>query len=385
MRGRTDRSGKGFLKITHVVENLNRGGLERVVIDLAHAQQASGDLPRVVCLFESGTLAHELTAKGIDVVACHKGAGFDLGALRRLRRALAADAGEAVVHTHNLIAHDYAALALLGLPRYRLINTRHGMGGTPVARLRGALYRLSMRWTDHVVAVCEAARRNLVEREGLPANKVVSVPNGIPVATFTPASDAARRRLAEHEGVAPTTRMVGFVGRLNWAKDLPSMLRAFALLQQRRPDTALILVGDGALHEDLTTLAASEGIAECVRFLGDRSDVRDLLQAFDVFAMSSVSEGYSIALLEACATALPIVATAVGGNAEIAVDGVNGRIVPVSDPRAFADALEFVLGDPARAIAMGHRGRDWALEQATIARMHARYRALYERPVKGLI
>ncbi|MEO5625609.1 MAG: glycosyltransferase [Dokdonella sp.] len=373
------------MKITHVVENLNRGGLERVVIDLAHAQRASGDEPRVVCLFEPGTLAHELTAQGIEVVACHKGGGFDFAALRRLRRTLAADAGEAAVHTHNLIAHDYAALALIGLSRKRLINTRHGMGGTPVARLRGALYQLSMRWTDHVVAVCEAARRNLVEREGLPAAKVVSVPNGIQVDTFTPASDDARRRLAESEGLPATTRLIGFVGRLNWAKDLPSMLRAFARLQQRRPDTALILVGDGALRAELTELAASEGIADHVRFLGDRSDVRELLQAFDVFAMSSVSEGYSIALLEACATALPIVATAVGGNAEIAVDGVNGRIVRAREPAAFADALESVLADPARAVAMGHRGRDWALEQATIARMQARYGELYERSAKGLL
>lgn len=373
------------MNITHVVENLNRGGLERVVIDLAHAQQAHGDLPRVVCLFEPGTLAHELTAQGIEVVACHKGTGFDLGALRRLRRVLAADAGDAVVHTHNLIAHDYTALALLGLRRQRLINTRHGMGGAPVARLRGALYQLSMRWTDHVVAVCEAARRNLVEREGLPAAKVVSVPNGIQVATFTPASDAARHRLAESQGLPATTRLVGFVGRLNWAKDLPSMLRAFARLQQRRRDTALILIGDGALRAELTELAASEGITERVRFLGDRSDVRELLQAFDVFAMSSVSEGYSIALLEACATALPIVATAVGGNAEIAVDGVNGRIVPAGQPDAFADALESVLADPAGAAEMGRRGRAWALEQATIARMHARYREIYQRPAKALV
>jgi glycosyltransferase involved in cell wall biosynthesis len=373
------------LKITHVVENLNRGGLERVVIDLARAQRASGDVPRVVCLFEPGTLAHELIGQGIEVIACHKGAGFDFGALRRLRRALAADAGEAVVHTHNLIAHDYTALALLGLPRRRLVNTRHGMGGTPVARLRGALYQWSMRGTDHVVAVCEAARRNLVEREALPVAKVASVPNGIHVSDFSPASDAARHQLAEREGLPAATRLIGFVGRLNWAKDLPTLLRAFAQLQRHRSDAALILVGDGALRPELTRLAASEGIADRVRFLGDRSDVRELLQAFDVFAMSSVSEGYSIALLEACATALPIVATAVGGNAEIAVDGVNGCVVPAGESGAFADALESVLADPSRALEMGRRGRDWALEQATVARMQARYREIYERPAKGLI
>jgi glycosyltransferase involved in cell wall biosynthesis len=371
------------MKITHVVENLNRGGLERVVIDLAITQRENGDEPRIVCLFQSGSLAHELTAHGIDVVACNKGAGFDVRALLRLRQLLAAGPQGGVVHTHNVIAHDYAWLALLGFPRRRLINTRHGMGGKPAGRLRVALYRLSMRWTDHVVAVCEAARRTLVEREALPADKVVSVPNGIHVDRFTPASATAHRTLTDALGLPATARVIGFVGRLNWAKDLPTLIRAFALVRRDIANAALVLVGDGALREELAALAAREGVAGDVHFLGDRGDVRDLLQGFDVFAMSSVSEGYSIALLEACATALPIVATAVGGNAEIAVEGVNGRIAPAGDPGALADALGSVLADPEQGRAMGLRGRDWAADEATVARMFARYRKLYETPAKA--
>jgi len=371
------------LAITHVVENLNRGGLERVVIDLVRAQRAAGDRPRVVCLFEPGALAGELTSQGIEVSACRKGDGFDLAALRRLRTLLATDDAHAVVHTHNLLAHDYAALALLGRRRSAFLNTRHGMGGTPVGRLRAALYRLSMPRTDRIVAVCVAAKRNLIERERLPAHKVVSVPNGIPIASFGAASPAAHERLATTLGLAAARRIVGFVGRLNWAKDLPTMVRAFAQLHARRPDSALVLVGDGALRAELEGLAAAQGIAAHVHFLGDRSDVRELLQGFDVFAMSSVTEGYSIALLEAAATGLPIVATAVGGNAEIALDGVNGRIVPPGDPSALAAAVEEILIDPIAAAAMGRRGREWALREATVERMHARYRALYESIAKG--
>ncbi|MEO7433119.1 MAG: glycosyltransferase [Dokdonella sp.] len=371
------------MKIVHVVENLNRGGLERVVIDLVLAQRAAGDAPRVVCLFEPGSLAPELTAQGIDVIACRKGAGIDVSALRRLRRALAQDAGDAVVHTHNLLAHDYTALALIGLSNRRLINTRHGMGGNPVGQLRFAVYRLSMRWTHAVVAVCEAARRNLVARERIPSGKVVSVPNGIHVERFIPASTLAHARLAEDLGLPAATQLVGFVGRLNWAKDLPTMIRAFARVCRDRRDVALIVVGDGALRAELAALADSEGVAATIHFLGDRSDVRELLQGFDIFAMSSVSEGYSIALLEACATGLPIVATAVGGNAEIVVDGVNGRIVPPGDPAALAQALETMLADPDRRRAIGSRGRKWALEHATVARMLSGYAALYERPSKA--
>lgn len=372
------------MKITHVVENLNRGGLERVVIDLAIAQRENGDEPRILCLFEPGALATELAAHGIDVVACNKRDGLDVGALLRLRRLLAGAAGSDVVHTHNVIAHCYAALALVGLPRRRLLNTRHGMGGKPAGRLRVALYRLSMHWTDHVIAVCEAARRNLIEHESLPSDRISSVPNGIHVEQFTPTSRAARQALASTLGLPAGTRVVGFVGRLNWAKDLSTLIRAFALLRVRQTDVELVIVGDGAMRAELAALAASEGIEDAVHFFGDRGDVCELLQGFDVFAMSSVSEGYSIALLEACATALPIVATAVGGNAEIAVDGVNGRIVAARDPKAFAAALGSVLADPARAREMGRVGRDWAVEEATVARMLARYRELYERPSKAL-
>lgn len=366
------------LAITHIVENLNRGGLERVVIDLVLAQRAAGDRPRVLCLFEPGTLAGELTSRGIEVSSCGKGSGFDIGALRRLRDFLAADPDGMVIHTHNLLAHDYAFLALFGRRCRAFLNTRHGMGGTPVGWLRAALYRLSMPRTDHVVAVCEAARGNLVERERLPAGKVVSVPNGIPIETFTAASPAAHDRLTADLGLPSATRLIGFVGRLNWAKDLPTLLRAFAQLRTRRSDCALVLVGDGALRGELEVLVDSLNVTREVHFLGDRSDVRELLQGFDLFAMSSVTEGYSIALLEAAATGLPIVATAVGGNAEIAVEGVNGRIVPSGNPARLAHAIELVLADPTKATEMGRRSREWALVEASVKRMRARYRQLYE-------
>lgn len=366
------------LAITHVVENLERGGLERAVIDLVLAQREAGDRPRVVCLFEPGALASELTSRGIEVSACRKGGGFDFAALRRLRALFATDDPATVVHTHNLLAHDHAALALLGYRRKALVNTRHSMGGRHSGLLRMTLYRLSMSRTGHVVAVSEAVGRSLVARERLAAGKIVSVPNGIPIETFTAASPSARERLAAMLGVDAGHSIVGFVGRLNWAKDLPTMLRAFALVRARRPGCVLVLVGDGVLRGELEALAQAEGIAAHVRFLGDRGDVRELLQGFDLFAMSSVTEGYSIALLEAAATGLPIVATAVGGNAEIAREGVNGRIVPPGDPAALAAAIGDVLASPATAADMGRRGREWALREATVERMRTRYRELYE-------
>ena len=134
---------------------------------------------------------------------------------------------------------------------------------------------------------------------------------------------------------------------------------------------------DGALRAALEAQCAALGLGDAVRFLGDRSDVRQLLQGFDVFALSSLSEGYSMALLEACASGLPIVATDVGGNSEIVVDGRNGLTVAPADGEALAGAIAALLREPGRAVRMGQAGRDWALREASIATMAARYDALY--------
>lgn len=368
------------LRIVHVVENLERGGLERMVIDLAAAQRAAGHAVRIVCLYAPGALAGELSGQGIAVQACDKRAGADLSALRRLRAQLRA-APDTIVHTHNANAHYHAVAAAIGLPRAsapaRVLNTRHGMGAAH-PRSRGEwLYRRTMRRTDVVIAVCEAARARFAAQGVRPRRALLAVPNGIRIDAFAPAGDERRAALRSVLGLAPDTRIVGTVGRLNPVKDQRSLLQAFARVHADARDTALVLVGDGALRAALEAEAAALDIAEAVRFLGDRGDVRQLLQGFDAFALSSLSEGYSMALLEACASGLPIVATDVGGNREIVADGGNGLLVPAARPDALADALAALLRDPARAAAMGRVGRAWALREASIETMAARYETLY--------
>ena len=364
------------LDIAHVVENLERGGLERMVIDLALAQQAAGHRPRVACLFAPGALAGELRGQGIEVFACHKAAGLDIGAVRRLRAWLQAVPGT-VVHTHNANAHYHTVAAMFGSPTSRLLNTRHGMGASQ-PRSRGEwLYRRSMWRTDVVAAVCEAARARFADQGVRPRARLLAVPNGIRVETFAAANAERRAALRNVLGLAPGTRIVGTVGRLNPVKDQAMLLRAFARVHAEAADTALLLVGDGALRMELEAQAMAGGAGDAVHFLGDRGDVRQLLQGFDVFALSSRSEGYSMALLEACASGLPIVATDVGGNREIVVDDRNGLIVPAADATALATALLGLLRDPARAHRLGTVGRDWALREASVQAMAARYEALY--------
>lgn len=370
------RDAAATLDIAHVVENLERGGLERMAIDLVGAQHAAGHRCRVACLFEPGALAHELESQGIGVHACRKRSGFDPGAISRLRAWLRAVPGT-VVHTHNANAHYHTVAAGIGLPLARTVNTRHGMGAAQPGSRGEWLYRRTMARTDVVAAVCEAARARFAQQGVRPRERLLAVPNGIRVEAFSCASDERRAALRNLVGLAPGVRIIGTVGRLNPVKDQATLLRAFARMHAASADSALVLVGDGALRATLEAQSTVLGIGDAVRFLGDRSDVRQLLQGFDAFVLSSLSEGYSMALLEACASGLPIVATDVGGNREIVADGSNGLLVASADEAALAEAMAALLREPARAARMGQAGRDWALREASIEAMAARYDALY--------
>ena len=365
------------MEIVHVVENLDRGGLERTVVDLIASQREAGQQCRVICLFKLGLLARELLASGVRVDACGKRRGLDLRALRRAR-ALIRQSPDAVIHTHNAMAHYYAVLASLGLPVKCRINTRHGMGGRTRSGRQEWLYRQSLRGTDYAVAVCEAARQRFAADGMRPRRALLSVPNGIRLERFRPADDVARQSLVAELGLPTGSRIIGTVGRLQPVKDHALLLRAFAKVRVQVPEAALVIVGDGPLRAALEAQAEQAGLSDALRFMGDRHDVPRLLTGMEVFALTSTSEGYSVALLEACASSLPIVATDVGGNREIVRHGINGRLVPSGDTAAIATALIALLRGGEQAAAMGRAGYAWAQTEASFLTMAERYHGLYD-------
>ena len=365
------------MEIVHVVENLDRGGLERTVVDLIASQREAGHECRVICLFKLGLLARELLASGVRVDACGKRPGLDLRAPRRAR-ALIRQSPDAVIHTHNAMAHYYAVLASLGLPVKCRINTRHGMGGRTRSGRQEWLYRQSLRGTDYAVAVCEAARQRFAADGMRPRRALLSVPNGIRLERFRPADDVARQSLVAELGLPTGSRIIGTVGRLQPVKDHALLLRAFAKVRVQVPEAALVIVGDGPLRAALEAQAEQAGLSDAVRFMGDRHDVPRLLTGMEVFALTSTSEGYSVALLEACASSLPIVATDVGGNREIVRHGINGRLVPSGDTAAIATALIALLRGGEQAAAMGRAGYAWAQAEASFRTMAERYHGLYD-------
>jgi len=365
------------MNITHFVENLDRGGLERMVLELVKLQQRQGHRCQVVCLFEPGSQAHELRELGIPVNACDKRQGLDLRALARARASIRSHNTE-VLHTHNAVAHYQAVLATCGLPMRQVINTRHGMGGLRRAERREWLYRRALGRTHAIVAVCEAARNDAVQRGIVPPEKTCVVPNGIRVERFQTASASMRRQLLQSLGLPSITRLIGNVGRLNWAKDQATLIRAFGHVHASEPDTALLLIGEGELRTELQRCVDELGLGGHVHFLGDRNDVQALLAGLDLFVLSSVSEGYSLALLEAGAAALPVIATDVGGNREIIRDGRTGRLVKASDVAALSEVMLDLLHHPAHALALGLAARAWVEQHGSLDAMACSYAELYQ-------
>jgi len=206
--------------------------------------------------------------------------------------------------------------------------------------------------------------------------RAVTVLNGIPVQRFRN-TDARRLAARAALGIAPDAPVIGCVGRLVGLKNHRLLLEQVPALAARHPQLQVVLAGDGPLRADLAAQAQGLKIADRVHLLGARNDVADILPAFDVFALPSQTEGLSIALLEACATGLAIVATKVGGNPEIVHHGDTGLLVEVDDGPGLGAALETLLDDAALRARLGANACDWVAQHASVDALRLAYDAFY--------
>jgi glycosyltransferase involved in cell wall biosynthesis len=288
------------------------------------------------------------------VVALNKKPGVDWRLFWKIAR-LARTEKVDVIHTHNSAAHIYGAIGgkLAGV---KVLHTEHGKNLGEEARAF-RLNRRAGRFTDLTVAVSEKIGREARDCEGVPADRLALVANGICVERFGLPRQA-------------TSRRVGTVGRLVREKNYPLLLRAVSAIT----NAELVFVGDGPLREELGREAGPE-----VQFLGQRADIAELLAGFDVFALSSSTEGMSIALLEAMAAACPIVVTAVGGNTELIQHEITGLVVPPNDATALRGAIERLLNDRGLANRLGAAAREVARQRHSVAVMTQRYEELWRR------
>ncbi|QEG26260.1 Putative glycosyltransferase EpsD [Gemmata obscuriglobus] len=335
--------------------------------------------PTVFCLDAVGRIGEELLAEGVDLVCFHRKPGRDWRVSQRIAAAIR-ERGVEVVHAHQYTPFFYSALAkpLCGF-RPKLILTEHGRHYPDrVSPLRRAVNRLALdHLADAVTACCAFSARGLCRTDGFAGARIAVIENGIEVDRYGPPAD---KDVAKEEvGLEPERRYLIHVARHHPVKDQKTLIRGFAAAVPDLPGVDLLMVGDGPLRNELEALAVELRVPDRVRFLGIRTDIPDLMRAADAFALTSLSEAASLTLLEAMASALPAVVTAVGGNPEIVRHEQEGLLFPRGDAAGCADAIRRLFRAPDFAARLGANGRARAVERYQLARTVDEYYKLYAR------
>jgi glycosyltransferase involved in cell wall biosynthesis len=283
-----------------------------------------------------------------------------------------------VVHTH-LLALNYAYPLMLRYHTPARVHTVHSLAQRELGVRVGAWVRtLAFRYRLGgvvPVAVADEVRASIQQLYGYPDPPLI--PNGIPTDEYAPNPDR-RAQWRQAHGIEPHATVLTHVGRFAVQKNHALLVEAFAQVHSDAP-LYLLLVGGGELENAVREQVAALGLQERVRFLGVRADVPAILNASDLFVLSSRWEGNPMSVMEAMAAGLPVVSTAVGGVPELVQEGVTGLLVPPDDAGALAQAMQALVDDPARRQAMGAAARQHAIAHFDIRHTVRMYEELYER------
>ena len=353
------------VSVCHLSMNLTTGGLERLLVDFARFGDRSRFHPQFVALNDLGQPAEEIQAQGFAAQSMRFGRVGKWQMLKDLTELLRSS-GVQILHTHNTYAHFYGALAARRAEIPVVVNTQHGAGCGPTWKHR-LQFRIANRWTDRIVGVSEDCAKLCRSAHPRSASKTTCIYNGIDLSRFA-------HRGPSLSSDRPTAISVA---RLSPEKDFPTLLRAVTRVVREVPEFRLLIVGDGPERAALEDLAGERELSGHVEFLGERSDVPELLATAGFFVSSSRTEGISLTLLEAAAVGLPIVATSVGGNPEIVEHGKTGRIVPPENPGYLAQAIIQTCRDRDAWGVMGELGRQRVEQHFEIRRMVREYESLY--------
>lgn len=366
------------MKIAHIIETPGTGGAESVLVDIA--TRLPPDFTSVgVMMCESWTGA-ELAKHGVPVTVMPLQKSFDFGWPLRFAKFLRAQKIDAV-QSHEFTANAYATAGarLAGVP---IVCTIHGKNYWPHALYRREASRWVVRNSRAFVAVSADLGEFAAETLGISATKVTVIRNGIDVTRFT-RDEIKRTRLRAELGVRDAQPLLLACGELSEVKGHEWLLRATPRLLESRPDALVAIAGDGALRGALESLAAKLGVSAHVRFLGFRRDVPALLSAADVFVMPSLSEGLPLAILEAMAAGVPIVATRVGGMPQLIRAGDTGWLVSSGDPRDLGEALVVAVTDELSRQRVAAAARDLCVREYGLEKTVAAYAALYLQKGSG--
>lgn len=329
------------INLMHVVLNLGIGGLERLVADIALGFDRHNFNFEICCLDWLGYFSSSLSSKGINITLLKRNQKhYDVFYPFRLMKLLRQKRIH-ILHMHSgtfFLATQAGLLARTPI----MVYTDHGRHLVE-PRFQFLEDRLSSLFVDKIIAVSKELEQYLINVVKLPRNKIITIVNGINTILYSPRGKP--RNLLEEFHIPNNHKIVGTVGRLAEVKDQISLIKAFKMVHEIIPMSILMIVGDGPIKQRLCDVVAENNLNNSVIFTGNREDLPELLNLFDVFVLSSLSEGTSVSLLEAMAAGVTPVVTGVGGNKSIVDDQVNGIIVEPKNISQMAEAIITLLRD----------------------------------------
>jgi glycosyltransferase involved in cell wall biosynthesis len=348
-----------MINILYLFVTLPIGGAEEHLLTVIKNTDLGRYNPTVCCIREKGAIGEEIENSGFHLITLQrKSKKWDFRIVTDILRIIR-EREIQLIHTHLYHANMYGRIAAF-IAQIPVVSSEHNAHSRckPVRRV---INRLLAGKTNRMIAVSRAVKDYIVSRDGIGPSKVEVIYNGIDIRHFT--SSLTKTTAREKIGVPADCFLIGTVGRISEEKGHIYLIDALRRAKDIVPDLRLIIVGSGPLELHLKKVVSDQDLDRSVLFAGFRRDVPDILKAMDVFAFPSLREGFPVALLEAMASCLPVVATPVGGIAEIIADGINGLLVQPRDDNSLAKAIITLYQNPALREALGLKARETVIEK----------------------
>jgi sugar transferase (PEP-CTERM/EpsH1 system associated) len=364
----------GKINVLHLLLSLETGGMERFVYEHCLEIDKSKFNVSVCCIDRLGGFFESLVKNDINVDIVQKNQNhFDYLFPLKLSRYLR-NKKIHVLHIHSgAFFHGSVAGFLSRTPV--IIYTEHGRHLVE-PKIIFLFDKISCFFSDKIITVSHELEKYLIENIKLPAKKVETVINGVNTESFRPRCKS--QRLLSELCLAPDIKIIGAVGRLAFIKDHFTLIKAFKIVEKKIPEAKLVLVGEGPCEKDLKILVEKLALSSSVVFAGNRSDIPDILNLFDVFVLPSLSEGTSLSLLEAMASGLPSVVTSVGGNPNLIKENINGYLVETKNTEQLAKRIEDILSNSEISKAFGIASRKLVISRYSLKANIKIYEDIYK-------
>jgi len=352
-------------KVLHLTHEMDFGGTQQVIYQIVSGIDSQRFACSVLCIDGySGAIGDKLSTKEVAVNTLQRQSGFDKKLILDIRAYLKAHDID-VLHCHQYTPYVYGVLAAIGM-KVRVIFTEHGrFYPDRYSWKRRLINQILNRATFSITAISAATAKALVDYEWFPASAISVIYNGL--------LDSDESHPSHNSATVNSKNIVfGTVARLDPIKNHKMMLQAFSIVHANRPNTTLVIVGDGEERKALELQ---------VRFTGFQTDTRQRLSNMSVFLLSSFSEGTSMTLLESMCLAKPCVVTEVGGNVELIEDKVSGLVVVSDDAQSFAKAMTELVDDENWRLKLGQQARTAYLEKFQLKHMVDAYQNLYQSAI----